>query len=211
MGPSGAYKQAMSTESSVAQQQLGLAQAQAAESEQDRQQRIALQQPLIAKETDIARGGSAALAASMPVISQVSGGYEAAKAQIMNNIPAGAGRDRALADLETQKETTIGGTQAQMVQQAPDILANIGSGVGAFSLQELGAALGGYSGAAGTSGAIAQQENQRQAQMISILSSLASTAGGAVGGINWSSLGNAGTASGGGGNTAVYGGGLSGT
>ena len=178
MGQSNAQKQMTQSEISTQQQQNQIAQTAQAESEQDRARRVALEQPAIDKYTALASGDKTeALKASMPVLSQVSQGYAAAKQSIFNSLPPGASRDKAMADLETQKFTTTAGTQAQMVADAPDKLANIGAGLGSMSLQELGAALGANQGAATTASNVVGQQNEMKAQNLQLLGGLAGTAG----------------------------------
>ena len=141
-------------------------------------------QPLITKETALAGGDrNAALAAAMPSISNITGGYQGAKESIYNTITPGAARDTALANLETQKDVGTGTAMAQQVQQAPEILANVGQGLGAFSLQELGAGLSGYGGASNTQQAVLGAQTQQMASKLGVLGDVAGAAGTAAGGI----------------------------
>ena len=158
-----------------AQQSSALAAKKEAQSE-------ALQQPAIDKYTALSKGDrTAALEASMPVLSQVSQGYQAAKQSILNSVPAGPARDKAISDLEMQKFTTTSGAQATAVSAAPDTLANIGSGLGAMSLQELGASISGYQSAGNLAGNVVQQSDQRKAQNLQLLGGLAGTTGSVAG------------------------------
>ena len=169
---------------STAGAQAGLGATSAAQSQEDRAQAKALEQPLINKETALSGGDrSAALAAAMPSISNITAGYAGAKESIFNTLPPGAARDTALANLETQKSVGTGTAIAGQVQQAPEILANIGSGLGAFSLQELGAGLSGYSGASNTQQAVLGAQAQQQAAKLGIAGDLVGAAGTAAGGI----------------------------
>ncbi len=179
---SGPSAQTVSTNQAITQQQLNLAQQQQTQSATDTAQRTALEQPLINKETALAGGDrNAALAASMPVISQISAGYKGAKEQINSSLPPGPGRDAALAQLETQKATGIAGAEASAVQQAPEILANVGQGVGAFSLQELGASLSGFSGAGNTNAGTGSLQTQQSQAKWGPIVGLAQAAGSAAG------------------------------
>jgi len=146
-------------------------------------------QPLVQKEKALASGDrQAALAAAMPTISQISAGYGGAKQGILNNLPAGAARDKALANLELQKETGIGTAQARAVEEAPAVLAGVAQQQGGFSLQSLGAALSGYGGASSSNQALGQMQTaQSQAKWAPVLG-LASAAGGAVGATDFSKL-----------------------
>jgi hypothetical protein len=180
-GPSSAEKTAMSTNSQITQQQLNLAQQQQTASTEDKAKAEALQAPLIAKETALASGDrNAALAAAMPTISKISSGYEGAKQSVFNSVAPGAARDTALANLEVQKSVAPAQAMAQSVENAPEILANIGSGVGAFSLQELGASLSGYGGASTTNQSNLASATQQQAAKLGVVGDLVGAAGGAA-------------------------------
>lgn len=173
------------SEINVSNQQQQIAANQQSNANVDRDKMTAFQQPLIQKETALAAGDSkAALAASMPVISKLSAGYQGAKENIMNSLPPGPARDAALANLEVTKASGIGGAQADAVNRAPEILANLGSSEGAFSLQELGAALSGFGGgvnslnAAGSSNAqVGKMQTDQSNAFWQPLISLASLAG----------------------------------
>lgn len=183
-GPSSTQMQAENTQIAASQQQLQLGQEQQQLQSQQYQQYQQDIQPLTAKLTALSAGDrNQALAAAMPVISQVSGGYDAAKQSILNTVPPGAARDAALANLEVQKGTATGGALATQVQSAPEELANLGAGVGAFSLQQLGAALSGYGGANQAASGVAQEESAAQANKLGLISGLAGAAGTAAGGI----------------------------
>lgn len=208
MGPSGREKKAMGVEDTSMQGQLGIADlykdlagsfkdiaaSQYGLSQEDRARMLQYVQPYTQQLTALTSGDrNAALAASMPVVQQVSAGFQGAKENIFNQLPAGPARDAALANLEAQKGTAIGGTQAQMVQAAPAQLATFGSGLfGPLSTTELGASLSGYqsagssyggagtaySGAASTAGNVVQEEEQRKANSMSTFGGLAKLAGG---------------------------------
>ena len=182
MGQPQVSKQMESAQIQTQQQQNQIAQTAQAQSQEDRDRRVALEQPAIDKYTKLASGDrTAALEASMPVLSQVSQGYQAAKQSILNSVPAGPARDKAISDLEMQKFTTTSGAQATAVSAAPDTLANIGSGLGAMSLQELGASISGYQSAGNLAGHVVQQSDQRKAQNLQLLGGLAGTAGSVAG------------------------------
>ena len=139
--------------------------------------------PYLAQQTALASGNrSAATAAAMPTISQLTGGFNSAQQQIMNNMPAGAGRDAALATLAGQRATTTGGAEASAVQQAPQNLFNAGTSIGGMSLQELGAALAGNQGAAQTNNQIAQLGAAQTGSLLNFFSGLAGAAGSVYGG-----------------------------
>jgi len=183
-GPSSAETNAENTQSSVSQQQLSLASQENAESQQQYQAQQTLEAPEIATQTALASGNpSAVLAATAPTISTLSSQFPASQEQLMNTLPPGPARDAALAQLTTTKNSTIAGTEANLVQQAPGNLANIGAGLGAESLQQIGAALSGLSGANTSATGIAQEENASQANKVGLVSGLAGSLGTAAGGI----------------------------
>ena len=169
---------------STAGAQSGLGASQAAAGTANEAQALALEQPLIAKEQALSTGNrSAALSAAMPAISQISSGYQGAKESIFNSVAPGAARDTALANLETQKAVGTGNAMSTAVQQAPEILANVGQGIGAFSLQEIGAGLSGYGGAANTQSQVLQAQTAQNAAKLGVLGDLTGAAGTAAGGI----------------------------
>jgi len=168
----------------TANQETAVATAETPQAMANQTEALELQQPLIAQQTALASGDrSAALAAAMPTISTITSGFNASQEQIMNNIPPGPARDAALANLQTQRATTTANTEAGMINQAPTTLANIGSGVGAFGLQQLGAALSGYSGASQSEQAVMNVQEQQQAAKLGVigegLGGLGTAAGGA--------------------------------
>ncbi len=183
MGGGDNYAAAENAQATALSGQTAIAQQSLANSQADLARRNALEQPLIAKETALAGGDpKAALSAAAPSIGILAGGFQNAKDQIYNNVPAGPARDFALANLERQKATGISSFMAQEVNKAPEVLANVGQGLGAFSLQELGASLSGYSGANTTAGSVENAANQQKATQLGFLGSLAGAAGMAAGG-----------------------------
>lgn len=179
----------VNAQNTLTSEQTELARQEREQSAKDTAQREKLTAPLVAKETALAAGDrTAATAAAMPTISKISAGYQGAKQQIMNNLPPGAARDTALANLETQKATGIAGAQAGMVENAPEVLANVGQGIGAFSIQELGAALSGFSGASTSNSSAANMEMQQSQAKWGPIVGLAQAAGSAVGGTDLTKL-----------------------
>lgn len=176
-GPSSTEQNAENTQSAVSQQQLSLASQENAESQQQYQAQQTLEAPEIAQQTALASGNpSAVLAATAPTISTLSPQFTASQEQIQDSIPPGPARDAALAQLAVNKNSTIAGTEANLVAGAPATLANIGAGLGAESLQQIGAALSGLSGANTSATGIAQEENASEANKIGAVGSLAGTA-----------------------------------
>ena len=180
---SGSVDSAINTNNALTQQQLSLAQSENATSQANQATALQLEQPLIAKETALASGDkNAALSAAMPTISQISSGYAGAKESIFNTVAPGAARDTALANLQTQAAVQPATAMASAVDQAPSVLANVGQGIGAFSIQQLGAALSGYSGASTTNQTSLQSATQQQAAKLGVAGDLLGAAGTAAGG-----------------------------
>lgn len=167
---------------SIANTQIGVASTQQQNAAGDYAQFKQLLQPLITQQTSLASGNrQQALAAAFPVLSKLSEGFTGAKQNILNSMPAGAARDRALADLATQTYSSIAGAQAGAVQQAPQTLAGIGSNLGNMSLQEWGAALAGLQGGEATNADAMKAKVQQQASLLNFFGSLAQAAGSAAG------------------------------
>jgi hypothetical protein len=177
----GGANQSISTGKGITQQQLGVASGAGTQAADLYNQYKTLTQPLISQETALATGDrNASLTAAQPVISQLSSGFQAAKQRIMNSVPPGAARDKALADLQTQYSSTIGGTEAQLVQQAPGVLAGIGGQSEGFGLQALGAQLNALAGGATTNFNTGQLAVAQQSSLLDFFGSLAGVAGGAI-------------------------------
>lgn len=183
-GSDAATNQAEQTQTQVSQAQLNLANQENTQSQQQYQQQQALEAPAIAQQTALAAGNPAAvLAATAPTISTLSQQFPASQEQIQNSLPPGPARDAALAQLTNTKNSTIAGTEANLVQQAPGTLANIGAGLGAESLQQIGAALSGFSGANTTAQGIETNANAEKANTIGLISGLTGGLGTAAGGL----------------------------
>lgn len=192
-GPTGQEQAAEQSQITASQELAAIGQQSLTQEQQQYAQSQTLEAPLIAKETALASGDrSAALSASMPVISQISQGYQASKAGTMNNLPPGAARDKALAQLETQQYTGIATAQASEVEAAPGILAQLGAGSAGLSVQELAGALSGNTSSAQVSGQVASEENAAKANSLQFFGSLAGAAGGAIGGFNLGGGGSSG-------------------
>lgn len=177
----GASKNALNNQSQISAEQTQLAREQYDDSKRYQAKMDELSAPLIDKEKALAGGDrNKALEAAMPTVSKITGGYDAAKTSILNNLPPGASRDRALANLEESRAVGTGTAMAGEVAKAPEILANMASGFGGFSLQEVGAALSGYGGAASTNKSVMDAQNQQQAAKLGLVGQVAGAAGNAI-------------------------------
>jgi hypothetical protein len=173
--------QNINTANAISGQQLGVASQAGQQQNELFQQFLQNIAPLQTQQTALASGNrQAALSAAMPVISQISTGFNAAKQQIMNNLPPGAARDAALANLQTQSAGGVATAQANMVQNAPNVLASLGSSEGSLSLQDLGAQLAALSGGAQTNMGAGQMAAAQQASMLNFFGGLAKDVTGLV-------------------------------
>jgi hypothetical protein len=120
------------------------------------------------------------LTALAPQLANITQGKAAAQGQIMEQVGPGAARDVALAQNTMNATGQTAALQNSTYTSALDKLANIGSGLGSFSLNETGAALSGLTGAAQSQGTVIQGQAQSKADTMSFLGNLAG-AGGALG------------------------------
>src|SRR5215469_2938820 len=140
-GPS---KSTINTQNQLTQSQIDLASKEFDTSQSDQAQRQQLMQPAIDQLKSIISGDKgAAFAAVAPSISQFSQAGKQAKGQILESTGPGVARDVALANNDINTRTGIASTLSNAFSTAFDKLANIGSGLGSFSLNEAGAALSG--------------------------------------------------------------------
>ena len=173
-GPSNAISNA----GSYSSQQASTAGQAGQQSQASLQQMQDLIKPYISQQSALAGGSrSAALSASMPVISQLSGATNPTLAAIKNSLPPGAAQDKAVADFLSKQSSQIAGTEAGMVQQAPQNLAGMGTTIGGMGLQELGAQLAGLQGAAQTNLGMGQMEAAQQQALLSFLGQLVGAGG----------------------------------
>lgn len=114
--------------------------------------------------------------AAAPVVGQIASGYQAAKDQIYNQVPAGAARDVALAKLPTEQNSSISSAINSIFLQAFPTLANLGSSAGAQAVQEFGGALSGLSGASSTQNNVMQAQAASKASTMGFLGQLAGAA-----------------------------------
>jgi len=155
-GPS---QSTINTQNSLTQQQMGIAEQQNAQQQQNYSRMLQLEQPAISYYQGLTGGDAASTTqAAMPFISQITQAFNTSKQQIMNQMPPGAARDLALSQQEQQKDVATANFMNQQVLGAYDKLANIGAGLGSFSLQELGASLSGLSGASGSNQVLGQMQ-----------------------------------------------------
>lgn len=174
-GPS---QSSINQEQSIANSQLQTSQQANALATQEQQQMQTLEAPQIAYDTSITSGNKAsAFTAIAPIVSSISAAGANAKGQIMEQLPAGAGQQVALANNSQNTYNQIAQAANSSYTGALSNEANIGAGLGSFSLSELGAGLSGLQGAASTTSNVANQQAQGKASTMSFLGDIVGSAG----------------------------------
>jgi hypothetical protein len=140
---------------------------------------------------------SQVISANAPAITNVNQQAAAAKQNIIQSIPAGPGRDAALAALPAQTGSQVASTLNSGYQNALSQLATIGNQSASIGLQGAGGALSGLQGASGSNVQLGQM--QAAASPWNIVSSLAGGLGQAASGTNFKAGSGGGAASGAGG------------
>ncbi len=180
---SGPSKSQIATQNSITQQQLDLARRQDSAATEDRNARIDLMKPAIDFNKAIAGGDQQSLfTAAAPMISEITKASKQSKEAAYDNVPAGAGRDIALAMNDRSTRDAVAGTKNNLFNSAFDKLANIGSGLGSFSLNETGAAISGFGSAANTNQSAMQASAAKKASTMGFLGQLAGAGGSALSG-----------------------------
>lgn len=173
----GGPSKAETAETKIAEKQTAIADQQYAASQARQGQMDALLKPSIDFNKVIASGDrNAIIGALSPVIGQINASAAATKEAAYDTM-TGPARDMALFETEAKKNSDIAGAAGSTYLGAFDKLANIGSGLGSFSLQELGASLTANQQAANNYGQIDQNQTQRKASTMSFLGSLAGAGG----------------------------------
>lgn len=145
--------------------------------ESERLERQRLREPVVNQALALTRDRPSLLAATAPVLGQITRGSNQARQQIMEQLPPGAARDVALAELERGKSDTIAGAKNQMYQGAFGTLGSLADSSGAFSLNQLGAALRGHGEAAQTGKSVMDVEAQKKASTMGLLGQAVGAAG----------------------------------
>jgi hypothetical protein len=112
-----------------------------------------------------------------PEIASLEQGYRAARQSIFEGTEPGAARQLALSGLEQQRAAQIGGLKSGITQQAYNTLAQVGSNLASFGLQEAGAGLQSMDIARATYGDIMQAQAARKASTMGFLGDLVRSAG----------------------------------
>jgi len=173
----------LQSQSKIADSQVRVSEEELANSREDRKRREDLMQPAIDFNKKVAGGDKGSLLTAVaPMISEITKGRAQSKEAIYEGVPAGVGRDVALAQNETGTRDAIASTKNSTFLAALDKLANIGSGIGSFSLQELGAGITSSSAAANTNQSVIQAKSAAKASTMGFLGQLAGAGGAAFAG-----------------------------
>ena len=117
------------------------------------------------------------------IVGEQDAQYKAARENIERSLPPGPAKNSAIAKLERERAGASGRLIVSSIDTAIDKLANIGSGIGSFALNEAGAGIRSVEGAAQTQSAILQTEAQGKAATMGFLGDLAGAGGSIVGGL----------------------------
>ncbi len=162
--------------------QVNLGKDQLAFAKQDRDQMQAAIKPALDFNKGVTTDQKSLLIAMAPLLSQITRGAAASKESVYDAVPRGPARDLALAEVERGKNDSIAATKNNTFMTALDKLANIGSGLGSFSLQETGAGLSGLSAGMNSNNSLMQAKAAKKAAAMAPLTALAGGVGGAIGG-----------------------------
>jgi len=169
-------------QAAITSQQLDISKAQEAQSEADVARRNKLEAPAINFLTGVTSGDRTSLMTALaPLVSNVTSGATTAKEQILDTTSPGAARDLALSNLEQNTQSSVANLKNTTFTGALDKLANIGAGLGSFSLQETGAALSGLTGASSSNQALANMQGAGKSSTLDFLGTLAGAAAGGIG------------------------------
>lgn len=175
---SGRNKTAERQAEQVTAAQLSMAREQNRNAQEDRTWSRDLMKPAIDFNKALVSGDQGAREAAMsPVVQAITQNYKQSRETIAEGMPSGAAKDFALMGLDQQRGAHIGQNAVNLFLSAQDKLANIGAGLGSFSLNETGASLRGFEGAGQSAVAQQQVAAQRKAATMGFIGSLAQTAG----------------------------------
>jgi len=171
-GPSQAQTQQQNIAAQQNQEGLALEQ----QSLNLQQQGLNEEQPAINYYTALTSGNpNLALSAAAPQVSQISKSANTAQQQIADTIAPGAAQQIAQGQVIQGANTQLANTLNTTETSAFDKLANLGAGIGAFSLQDLGAGLGSVQSSASNYGQVSQEQNAQKASTLGLLGGLAGT------------------------------------
>lgn len=181
-GQSSLQRQAEAQQMDVSRSQLDLMKQYADFSQQRLARGDALQQPLINKDMALASGDpNTVLQAAGPQLGQIAKAGQAAKENIFNNIGPGAARDFALSQVPMQTYSQSAGYLNQLVNQAPQDLAALGTGQYSVGLTQAGQGQTSGQISNTAAGQVGQLEQQTKSSTLNFLGQLAGAGGKAFG------------------------------
>ena len=170
----GPKKEDYNRQTDIMAQQTEIGKKSAATAEREYQRMLELTAPAIELNKAFTSGDrEKAMAFAAPVIGQVTKGAEDVRKQIMEDLPPGPARDFALAQLSTEKYVGTTKAMTEPYIASFDKLANIGSGFGSFSLNELGAGLRGFEGASISADSVIKNKAAAKAATMGAIGSVA--------------------------------------
>ena len=173
---------AKSNEQNLSNTSLGIEQQYLAMAQTQLGQQQALTAPLENYNTGIINSAtsgdkSALISAAGPQISNITALQKQAQESAYNNIPAGAGRDAALAQGKMQEGTNISTALNQLFQNALTQNAQLGQAAAGIGLQETGAGLNALNQSSTANQAVMQANESGKSSSLGFLGSLAGVAG----------------------------------
>lgn len=162
----------------ISQQQSQLAQLLSSQGQTLMDQRTALQKPMIDRLTAITSGNKDALtSATSAQTGQIAQAAQSSKENIYDQMPAGAGRDVALAQNTMNKNSSTASFLNDAYTKAFSGLAGMGTESGNVGLQTVGGGLNAFSGSANTTGQVMNADQQAKQSTMSLFGSLAGAGG----------------------------------
>lgn len=177
-GPS---KSLMKQQNDIAQQQLSVSREAETRSREQSASMKADIEPAEKYYSGVAAGGSRLLSAIAPYVTQISTARKKTRENIYDELPAGPARDLAVAENDRSSYGDVAKVKNAAFTESIDKLANIGSGMGSFSLQNLGAGLSASSAAANTNSSVLQAQSAAKAAKMGFLGELAGAGGSFLG------------------------------
>ena len=178
---------AQDTQKDITKQQLGIEQQYLGMAQQNLQQEQALAAPQIAYNTSLVSAAqkgdySGLISAAGPAMGTIASTNKQAQEAVYDNIPAGPGRDYALAASKRGEATDVSTTLNQLFQNALQGNTNIGMQKAGIGLQESGAGLNAGSLASSSNAAIMLAQEAGKSSSMGAFGSLLGAAGQAAGG-----------------------------
>ncbi len=182
-GPSKQDKQA---QRDISAQELAMGRELAALGREQMAQQKEYQAPL-ANLLKLITGGDRALATQTmaPAISEISRGTEASKEAILEQVPAGAGRDFALAQAEGGRASQVSNLMNKTWLDAFQQLAGLGQGAAQIGLNAYGGGFRGMEAGSNTINSVMQADAASRAATFGLIGSLAQAGGQMLGGSKW--------------------------